>query len=48
MKAKIKQKTLERLIYIAIIVGLVIYGLWNTDPAIKLIEAVKSAFLILL
>ena len=48
MKVKISQRNLERLIYIAIIIGLVIYGIINRDAAIALMQAVKDAFSILI
>ena len=48
MKIKIKRKNVERGIYILIIIFLVIYGLWDSETAAKLILAVKEAFSILL
>ena len=48
MKIKIKRKNVERGIYILIIIFLVIYGLWDSEAAAKLILAVKEAFSILL
>lgn len=44
---KIDRKTIERGVYIALIIGLVIYGLKETDVAVKLIHAVIEAFSIL-
>lgn len=47
-KSDITPKMIERAVYILIIVGLVIYGLKDTDIAIKLIRAVIEAFTIIL
>lgn len=47
MKKKIKPSTLERTIYMLIVVVLVIYGLKDSQTAIKLIHAVMEAFSIL-
>lgn len=44
MKIKISRKTIERSVYIAIIIGLVIFGLKDSDVAIKLMESVSKAF----
>lgn len=46
-KIKISRKTAERAIYILIIIGLVIYGLKDTEVAVKLIKSVIEAFTIL-
>lgn len=46
-KTKISRKTIERSIYIAIIVALVIYGIKDSDVAVKLIRIVIEAFSIL-
>lgn len=46
-KTKIKRSTIERAIYILIVIGLVIYGLKDSEVAVKLIHAVMEAFLIL-
>ncbi len=47
-KIKISRRTIERTIYILIIIGLTIYGLRDTEVAVKLIKAVMEAFTILL
>jgi len=39
---------IERGVYILVIIGLVIYGLKQTDIAVKLIKAVIEAFTIIL
>lgn len=44
---KIKRSTVERAIYILVVIGLVIYGLKDSETAIKLIRAVSEAFSIL-
>jgi len=47
-KDDITPKMIERAVYILIIAGLVIYGLKETDIAVKLIKAVIEAFSILI
>lgn len=47
-KSDITPKMIERAVYILVIIGLVIYGLKNTDTAIKLIRAVIEAFTIII
>lgn len=47
MKINIDRKTIERFIYILIIIGLVIYGLKDSEVAVALINAVIQAFSIL-
>lgn len=48
MKINITHKTAERMIYIAIIIALVVYGFWDSAAADVLIRAVKEAFSILI
>lgn len=48
MKLKIDRRNAERSLYIVIIIGLVIYGLWDSDTSEKLINAVCTAFSILI
>lgn len=43
-----KHKKIEKTIYIIIICGLVIYGIRDSDAAVKLIQAVHQAFSLLL
>ncbi len=45
---KEKFKAIERGIYIILICGLVIYGIKDSDAAVKLIQAVHQAFTLLL
>jgi hypothetical protein len=47
-KNDITPKMIERAVYILIITGLVIYGLKDTEVAVRLIKAVIEAFSILL
>ena len=48
MKNKINRKTAERIIYIVIIMGLVLFGIFkDSESAATLIRAVKEAFSIL-
>ena len=44
IKVNIDRRTIERAIFILIIIGLVIYGLKDSDTAVKLINAVIQAF----
>lgn len=49
MKPKISRKTAERLVYILIITGLALYGIFKDSVAADiLIRAVKDAFSILI
>lgn len=48
MKLKVDRKNVERGIYVGLIIGLVIYGFWDSDNAEKLINAVCNAFSILI
>jgi hypothetical protein len=48
MKINISRKTIERTIYILIIITLVAYGFKDSEAAATLIHAVKEAFSILL
>lgn len=48
MKINRNRKTIERFIYILIITGLLVYGLKDSDAAVKLIHALMEAFSILL
>jgi hypothetical protein len=47
-KDDITPKMIERAVYILIIIGLVIYGLKDTEVAVRLIKAVIEAFSILI
>lgn len=47
-RIKITGFQLERIIYIAAIVGLLIFGMKDTEAARALIEAAKSAFSLLI
>lgn len=47
-KRKITRKGFERTVYLIIIIGLTIYGVKDSDAAVKLIEAVYQAFTLLL
>jgi hypothetical protein len=47
-KDDITPKMIERAVYILIIIGLVIYGLKETEVAVRLIKAVTEAFSILI
>lgn len=46
-KKKITRKDIERIVYIIIIMGLAIYGVKDSDAAVKLIQAVNQAFSLL-
>ncbi len=46
-KSKITRAAIERTIYLALIVGLTVWGLWHSESAVALIGAVKEAFSIL-
>lgn len=46
-KNKITRKSVERSIYLVLIVGLTVYGLWNSEAAVSLINAIKEAFSLL-
>ncbi|PXV57421.1 hypothetical protein CLV62_1525 [Dysgonomonas alginatilytica] len=46
-RIKIKRSTIERAIYMLIVIGLVIYGLKDSEVSVKLIHAVMEAFSIL-
>lgn len=49
MKRKISRKTAERIVYIILIIGLVLYGVFKDSTAAEgLIRAVKEAFTILI
>jgi uncharacterized membrane protein YqhA len=48
MKINISRKTIERMVYIGIIMALVVYGFKDSEAAATLIHAVKEAFSILL
>jgi uncharacterized membrane protein len=47
-KVKFTRKTIERAVYILLIIALLLYGLKDSDAAAKLITALKDAFSILL
>jgi disulfide bond formation protein DsbB len=47
-KIKIRRSTVERAIYILIVIGLVIYGIKDSEVSVKLIHGVMEAFSILL
>lgn len=46
-KTKVKRSTVERAIYILIVIGLVIYGLKDSEVSVKLIRVVMEAFSLL-
>lgn len=46
-RRKITRPAVERIIYLILIIVLVIYGVWNTEAAVSLIEAIKDAFTVL-
>lgn len=49
MKRKISRQTAERIVYIILIIGLVLYGVFKDSTAAEgLIRAVKEAFTILI
>lgn len=48
MKIDISRRTVERLIYILIIILLVIYGLKDSEVAVQMIHAVSEAFTVIL
>jgi hypothetical protein len=39
---------MERTIYLVLVVGLTVWGLWHSEAAVALIGAIKDAFSILL
>jgi high-affinity Fe2+/Pb2+ permease len=45
---KIAREKVERTIYLILIVGLTVWGLWHSEAATALINAVKEAFSLLL
>jgi hypothetical protein len=47
-KVRLSRKTIERAVYILLVILLVIYGLKDSEAAAVLINAVKEAFSILL
>ncbi len=47
-KKKITRGAIERTIYLILIVGLTVWGLWHSEAAIGLINAIKEAFSLLL
>ena len=46
-KPKITRAAVERTIYLILIVGLAVYGLWNSEAAVSLLSAIKEAFSLL-
>lgn len=48
VKKKITRQAVERTIYLILIVGFAVYGFWNSEAAVNLINAIKDAFSILL
>lgn len=48
MKINISRRTAERLVYILIIILLVIYGLKDSEVAVRMIHAVSEAFTVIL
>ena len=48
LNIELSQKNIERTVYLLIIIGLVIYGLKDSEAAVNLITAVKEAFTVLL
>ena len=46
-KKKITRKSVERTVYLILVVGLALYGLWNSEAATGLINAVRDAFSLL-
>ncbi len=47
-KRKITRGAVERTIYLILIVGLTVWGLWHSEAAVGLINAVKEAFSLLI
>ncbi len=47
-KRKITRGAVERTIYLILIVGLTVWGLWHSEAAVGLINAIKEAFSLLL
>lgn len=47
-KIKVKQKSIERTIYMLIIIALVVYGFQDSEGATSLIRVVKDAFSIII
>lgn len=47
-KKKITRAAVERTIYLILIVGLAVYGFWNSEAAVSLINAIKDAFSLLI
>lgn len=48
MKVNINRKTVERAVYILAVIALAIYGLKDTETAVRLIRTVMEAFTIIL
>lgn len=48
MKIDVSRRSVERLIYILIIILLVIYGLKDSEVAVRMIHAVSEAFTVIL
>ena len=46
-KSKITRAAIERTIYLALIVGLSVWGLWHSEAAAMLINAIQGAFSLL-
>lgn len=47
-KSKPSRATFERALYIALIVLLLLFGLWDSEAAARLIKALSDAFSILI
>jgi hypothetical protein len=47
-KGGITRADIERTIYLVLVVGLTVWGLWHSEAAVGLIGAVREAFSILL
>lgn len=47
MKMKLDRRKVQWAVYLILLVGLVIYGLWDSEGAERLIRAITDAFAIL-
>lgn len=45
---KITRAAVERTVYLVLVVGLTVWGLWHSEAAVALINAIKEAFSLLL
>ncbi len=47
-KSKITRTAVERTVYLVLIVGLTVWGLWHSEAAAMLINAIQGAFSLLI